>query len=251
MKTKICTKCKQEKPLTDEYYYKRKTGKDGFRNDCKVCFNAQVKKNRDSKKEYYKEYRRVYYQNNKERIDKINQQYFQDNKKNIYETKRKWNEKNRGKVKEYSRNWGRRNKEQVLANGQKWREKNRERANAITQRRRAKKANLPSTLTPEQWTVIKKKFNNSCAYCGMTEKEHKEQFNEELHQDHFIPLSKGGEYTHNNMIPACRKCNLLKHAKDFFEWYPKHEHYSKEREKKILEYLNYKNEGIQQLALTL
>ena len=49
-----------------------------------------------------------------------------------------------------------------------------------------------------------------CAYCG------EEKI---LHKDHFVPLSKGGEFTHNNVVPSCACCNVSKSNNDFFEWY--------------------------------
>ena len=74
----------------------------------------------------------------------------------------------------------------------------------------------------------------------MTEEEHLKQFGEQLHQEHFIPLSKGGGYTHNNIIPACRSCNSSKWNNNFFDWYPKQEFYSEEKENFILNFiLNY------------
>ena len=57
-----------------------------------------------------------------------------------------------------------------------------------------------------------------------------------LTQDHFIPLSKGGEYSKKNIIPSCRSCNSRKSNKDFYEWYKGDIHYSKERVNKIEEY---------------
>jgi 5-methylcytosine-specific restriction endonuclease McrA len=86
-------------------------------------------------------------------------------------------------------------------------------------------------------------FDNKCAYCGKEKP---------LAQDHFVPLSKGGEYTNNNIICSCKSCNSSKSDKDFFEWYPEQLFYSKEREAKILKYLNYdKKTQTQQLALII
>ena len=107
------------------------------------------------------------------------------------------------------------------------------------QKRRAAKKQLSNSLTTKQWNKIKEHFDNKCAYCG------KEL---PLAQEHFIPLSDGGEYTHNNIIPACKSCNSSKKNKSFFDWYPKYKRYSKKREKNILKFLGYKNE-VQQLKL--
>ena len=109
------------------------------------------------------------------------------------------------------------------------------------QRRMALKRKLSSTLTLAQWENMKMHFNNKCAYCG------KEL---PLAQEHFLALTKGGEYTVNNIIPSCKTCNSSKCNKDFFTWYPKYKYFSKKREKIILKFLNYKNE-IQQLTFTI
>ncbi len=107
------------------------------------------------------------------------------------------------------------------------------------QNRLAKGRNLPATLTVDQWLSIKAAFNNKCAYCG------KEL---PLAQEHFVALSKDGEYAISNIIPACHSCNSSKNNKDFFSWYPKYKYYSKNREKIILKYLCYTDQG-QQLTI--
>jgi len=120
-----------------------------------------------------------------------------------------------------------------------WRKNNPEKYKIYCQKRRAKKNLLLNTLTEAQWEFIKNSFNNQCAYCGKTAV---------LEQDHFIPLTERGEYTHNNIIPSCKSCNRSKGTSFFSGWYPQQEFYSKRREAKILKFLNYKNE-IQQLSL--
>ena len=72
------------------------------------------------------------------------------------------------------------------------------------QRRRARKRLLPATLTRDQWRAIKAAYRNRCAYCGERSRR--------LTQDHVIPVSKGGGYTPDNIVPACRSCNARKQA---------------------------------------
>lgn len=103
----------------------------------------------------------------------------------------------------------------------------------------ARKKGLAADFTYAEWLVVKEHFNNKCAYCGV---EHV------LSQDHFVPLCNGGEYSRNNIVPVCHMCNSSKRNLDFFEWYPQQAFYSKKREHKILEYLNYKH-GYQQIAI--
>lgn len=62
-----------------------------------------------------------------------------------------------------------------------------------------------SDFTAKQWVVMQEAFCHSCAYCGKRAKGH-------LTQDHITPLSKDGNHTYANIVPACRLCNGRKHA---------------------------------------
>ena len=147
---------------------------------------------------------------------------------------------NKDKLIKYSRKYYQRNKDRIAEYNKDYYEKNKEKAFEYAIKRKHRIRKLPCSLTLSEWNNIKEKFDNKCAYCGEERK---------LTQEHFIPLSKGGEYTINNIIPACRSCNCSKKDRDFFEWYPEQSFYSKTRENKILEYLNYIDSDIQQLAL--
>lgn len=104
-------------------------------------------------------------------------------------------------------------------------------SHSISEQHRRKRAKtVISNFTSSDWKKCKEFFNNECAYCGRKLKN--------LTQDHFIPLSKGGNYTKDNIIPACRNCNCKKHNKDFYIWYKQQKFYSKERENKIINYLS-------------
>lgn len=145
---------------------------------------------------------------------------------------------NKDKIKLRMQLYNEKRKEHNKERGQKWRKDYPEKSRLACQKRRAIKRNLPCDLTIEQWENIKLHFNNKCCYCGKESP---------LEQEHFLALTKGGEFTFNNIIPACRSCNAKKYNKNFFEWYPKQKSYSIKREKFILKFLNYKNK-IQQLT---
>jgi 5-methylcytosine-specific restriction endonuclease McrA len=101
------------------------------------------------------------------------------------------------------------------------------RVSKIGQKRRHQKRE-DFALTDKEWDETILYFNYSCAYCGNDDK---------LTYDHVIPFSKGGSFTKQNIIPACKHCNSSKNDNEIKEWYRKQNFYSEEREKAILEFL--------------
>lgn len=143
---------------------------------------------------------------------------------------------------EYKKQWWSKNKERNKKYNKRWYQSHKENRRILDQKRYARKRQLVATLTEEQWEIIKSYFNCKCAYCGKEKP---------LEQEHFIPIANKGEYTHNNIIPACKNCNSSKNNMDFFDWYPKQKFYSKKREQKILKFLGYAQEDTQQPALII
>lgn len=124
-------------------------------------------------------------------------------------------------MKQRSREYGAEHKEQKAANGLRWQRENREKCRGYNRtayardpekslirwaKREAKKKSLPHTLTPQEWEDIKAEYGYSCAYCGKGWYE----LDSVLEQDHVIPVSQGGGYTKDNIVPACRSCNRSK-----------------------------------------
>jgi len=249
--TKVCTKCGQKKPATNEYFRKSKDCKNGLYPQCKECESQYHKEWLKNISDEQKEAKKQYYQDNKEYILQHCKKYRDAHRSKDVEIKKSYIKKpkkirdesaKKEKKAEYNRQWSANHKEHKSDYNKQWLKNNHEKRKILDQKRRAKKKQLPASLTEEQWQFIKKYFNNSCCYCGK---------GLPLQQEHFIPLSKGGAYTHNNIIPACGSCNASKKNKDFFTWYPKYRHYSQKREKEILKFLGYDKQGVQQLALTI
>ena len=228
MKTKVCTKCGEELPLNKDYFPIRAESKDGFRNECKACkskyikhYYSQnkagiVKKNceyRKAKWGTFLETRKKHSEINKDILAEKRKLYYQKNKLVISVKKKVYALKNKEKFTEYYLKWARGNVTKCKIKRHK---------------REANLKSLEANLTKEQWENIKLTFDYSCAYCG-------EKL--PLQQEHFIALDKGGGYTTRNIIPACQSCNCSKGNRDFYEWYPQHTHYSKEREEFILKTL--------------
>ena len=244
---KFCSKCKTIKEIS--FFSKDKKSKDGLNGYCREC----IKKNRENRKQQTKEYRKIYNKEHRDEINEANRAYRLTHKEQHKEYNREYDRTHKDHRNEYAREWRKRSPDKARERQSRYRlkhldkikkynidlrKKHPEHSRINTQRRIARIKEVASTLTVKEWVSIKKSFNGLCAYCG---KEGK------LEQEHFISVSKGGEYTHNNIIPVCKSCNRGKSSKSFFEWYPKQPFYSKTRERKILKFLNYKN-GKQQLA---
>ncbi|KKL46533.1 hypothetical protein LCGC14_2344640 [marine sediment metagenome] len=71
-------------------------------------------------------------------------------------------------------------------------------------RRARKKGAIINDFSLDQWTEILEEFNYRCSYCG--------KGNVSLTQDHVLPLSKEGNHTFDNIVPACKSCNSRKGA---------------------------------------
>ena len=51
---------------------------------------------------------------------------------------------------------------------------------------------------------------DQCAYCGSPA---------DLQWEHIVPLAMGGPDNIDNLVRACRSCNLKKGARDPYQWY--------------------------------
>lgn len=231
MQTKVCSQCKIE--LTVDNF--SKNGRNGLRTDCKECLKQYYQNNKESIAARIKQY----HKDNKEARAEYKKQYIQDNKETIAKQRKQYAQDNKVAIAKQQKQYQRDNKKILTKKKKQYAQEHLQEAYIRNNNRKAKKLLLPATLTIEQWENIKRHFDNACCYCG------KEL---PLAQEHFLALSMGGCYTHNNIIPACKKCNSSKHDRDFFVWYSTQPYYSKKREQKILKYLGYENQ-IQQLAL--
>jgi len=209
VKTKKCVQCEVELPMTNEYFGKSKNLKDGFRNECKKCTSMYLRK---------------YKQDRPEAIAESRSNYKQNNGPTILNSQKKYRDNNKDPIKKFSALHRKNHPEQYRINNHN---------------RKARIRNLPHTLTVAQWEDIKLHFDNKCSFCGKEAS---------LTHEHFVAVTKDGEYTRDNIIPSCMSCNRNKSTSSYFDWYPKQPFYTKARESKILKHLGYKNEE-QQLSI--
>ena len=80
-------------------------------------------------------------------------------------------------------------------------------------RRRSKRvAAADNDLTAAQWEVILDAWDG-CAYCGA-----QASADASLQRDCVLPISRGGRYTAENVVPACRSCNASKCNEEVTHW---------------------------------
>lgn len=236
---KTCTKCNVTYPATLEYFGKEKNGKFGLRSKCKSCRSEERKKYSEENKEKIKKSNKIYLQKTIEKRKKYYLEYPKEKRREHYR-------QNREKYIEYSKKYHQenyeKNKHDLKERVKRYQKtpRGREVGRIKDNKRRLKIKELPCNFTEIEWAECKIYFKNSCAYCGSSEK---------LEQDHFIPVSKNGEYAKSNIIPSCKSCNSSKNDNNFFEWYLRQPFYSEKSVRIILKYLNYNENHVQQLAL--
>jgi 5-methylcytosine-specific restriction endonuclease McrA len=64
-------------------------------------------------------------------------------------------------------------------------------------------------LDAAQWSALVDAWGG-CAYCGATDRP--------LQKDCVMALSRGGRYTLDNIVPACRSCNASKCNDEVTSW---------------------------------
>lgn len=211
---RACSKCGEVKPATREHFPVRSSGR--LDTQCLLC---------------RAEYDRTYWVANRERRLERKKEYYKENRERVKTRAKKWREANPERVKANNKAWHEANLERAAANNKAWLAVNRERKSAInakwrkshpdtvraaTQRHLARKRSLPSAFTASDWQCALDYFGGCCAVCGRPP-----GLWHTLAADHWIPLSKGGPTTPDNIVPLCHGaggCNNSKSNRDAIEW---------------------------------
>lgn len=208
---KVCRICGKKKSVND--FYKDKSKKDGYRNECKTChleqkINAGGTVVRQQKRccvckammpisefcasrwsrdghanqcracagEYMKDYRQTSKGKEVDRRAAMKYHYTERGQEVYKNAQKRYKESDKGKAT----------------------------LRAAWIRRRARSAESEGSFTGKQWRDLCKKYNHRCACCGAKAP---------LEADHVIPLSKGGSSYISNIQPLCRSCNASKNDK--------------------------------------
>lgn len=157
-----------------------------------------------------------------------NEEYKKTRKPNL-ETRRKWREANKDKIKAQRSRYREKHKDQINARSLAWRNENKELANSMT--KAWKEANLDKHRSYKRKSQNKRRSAYSEDYlesdvislygsiCYICNKEidllasrpvGAPGWQNGLHIDHVVPLSKGGHNTLENVRPTHGICNISK-----------------------------------------
>ena len=181
------------KPL--DAFPKNKTMADGLHYYCRQCLKDDYAARRTlirsrAKRDYYANHAKVRAQKQR--------RYHETNQK---ESIRLWRAANKERARATAKRSRANRREHETARGRKWRRANPERRRLYNAQRRAKKNGANGTHTLADWRGTLARFSHKCVYCGS---------DNQLTQDHIVPLSKGGTHTADNIVPACQRCNSSK-----------------------------------------
>lgn len=177
---KQCTKCKEWKLATPEYFSRNKGHKGGLNSQCKICVKLYQDTIGPKKVEAMRKRRALY----PEKVKSIDQKYRDESPK--------------------YREWKNNYKETNAVNQSRYRKKHPGKVIAQYQLRRARIAGCEGSYTSQEWEYLCELFDYRCLCCG-------EQ--KPLTVDHVIPISKGGRNSIDNLQPLCLECNLRKATK--------------------------------------
>jgi hypothetical protein len=164
---KKCKKCNAVKDVSE--FSKRKSSKDGFRNECRVCCKEYREANKDKAKQYR--------ETNKEKSKEANKEYYNSNK-----DKYKQNYKiNIEKIREYNKNYAKANRSNLRKN-----ENERLETDSLFKlkkyTRSAIKRYIEGTKSKRTREIIGIGFKEFQDYLEV-------EYTEGMHLDHIVPLS--------------------------------------------------------------
>lgn len=174
---KKCTKCGEEKPLSD--YPPDKRVKSGVQARCRKCIATVMAEHREKNPENQKQILKRYYENNKDKVKARVKEYAEANADKVRERYHRWLKSDRG----------------------------REVSAYHNRKRRARKAGVQEDFTSTDVSAALERADYKCQKCGISNEDHKQQFGQRLHMDHIKPLNQGHALTLENCQVLCRSCN--------------------------------------------
>ncbi len=197
--SKKCTKCDEVKIVSEFGLDKHR--KDGFKCSCKECI---------------KEVRKVYLKKNKEKIAEKKKIYDQENRCRFAERVKKYLQENRERIAIREKKYRQDNKEKIILYFKEYRKTDQckiTKTNSAHKIRYQKISSSNNTIPVDRIYPLTKELsqllirqNHKCNICYTLISREKKN----IHLDHYVPLSKGGSHSIDNVQWLCAKCNFEK-----------------------------------------
>lgn len=178
---KKCKKCGESFPATTEYFFSCSRTKSGLRAQCKGCHRkvAQSSQTREKARLLLRDWR----------------------KRNPKKLKEQWTRSNTKKsASGYHSEYYNKNKNSINERRNKWLQDTGKGVQYVHKRRSLMKEDV----TQDEWQQVLDFYGNRCLVPDCT--------NEDVTQDHVVPLSLGGRNHISNLQPLCRSHNCQKHT---------------------------------------
>lgn len=216
---KRCPKCGETKSGSE--FNKNRSRKDGLADHCKTCCAAYRKANVEHINEYAhdyyhanpekaREYRRV----NADRRRAYSREYYWAHVEERREYRHKHYWANPDRFRKYARWYYQVNTSRIRQYCRSENGKTLRMAGSL--RRRARKRMLENSFSSKDWQHAVEYFDGCCAVCGRPR-----GLWHTLSADHWIPVTKGGPTTRDNIVPLCYGidgCNNSKNDRLPDEW---------------------------------
>jgi 5-methylcytosine-specific restriction endonuclease McrA len=184
----------------------------------KVASIKWASAHKDEAKRYNKAYRKI----NAEKIKNRNRKKYLTNRESVIRRAKEYRELDPEKWDAYQVAYRAKNSERIKKRIRDWYATPRGKSIAKYHgmKRRALVPDVPARLIEVRFDL----FNNECVYCGSRGS---------LHADHLVAVSRGGANDYKNIVPACRRCNLSKKTRPWYDWYLKQPFYKRWRAVRI------------------
>lgn len=238
--SKRCSGCKIEKDFTE--FHILLSAKDGRQTRCKACIAdktpEQIERQRETSNAWYADNKerhssagRIWHENNHEYVLEKHKEYRTANREIVRAGIISWKNRNRQRVYDNQKAWAKANPEKRAETVRKsrlknpidpvvrafqnkaWRKANKAKVRVLDANKRARRRGAEGSHTEKEVSALFKAQKGKCAntVCRVSIKDG-------YHEDHIIPLIRGGTNFIRNIQLLCPSCNLKKHAKDPIEW---------------------------------
>jgi 5-methylcytosine-specific restriction endonuclease McrA len=207
---KSCVKCLTEYPATEEYFYvRRRRGREDLNGRCKVCMRADVYAHRAANPEVCKESVRksrlahgARWEKNR-RVAVLADPERRAAKKAAMAA---WAAANKDRITAYRVANYLAKKGEIKIRNSAYHAANPEKARVWRRGRRARLRNAEGVFTEADVKAILRSQSYRCYWC-------RDDISEEHHNDHFVPLARGGSNWPENIVGACPTCNISRRDK--------------------------------------